>query len=70
MLRGSEMPLVGPPTISVKLRDAKRGQQLLELQENVILSPAEYIRQDGPRVVMLGSDKARSTQARFLIAPV
>ena len=33
MLLGIEMPLVGPPAIGVKLRDAKRCQQLLELQE-------------------------------------
>jgi len=25
MLLGIEMPLVGPPTVGVKLRDAKRG---------------------------------------------
>ena len=31
MLRGIEMPLVGPPPVCVKLRDAKGLQQLLEL---------------------------------------
>jgi hypothetical protein len=70
MLLGIEMPLVGSPTICVKLRDAKRCQQLLKLQEDVVLALSEHIRQDLPRVMMLGSDKAQSTQARFLIAPV
>ena len=52
MLLGIEMPLIGPPTIGVKLCDAKRCQQLLKLQEDVILSPAEHIRQDLPRVMI------------------
>ena len=30
MLLGIEMPLVGPPAICIKRRDAKRCQQLLE----------------------------------------
>ena len=34
MLLGIEMPLISPPTIGVKLRDAKRCQQLLEVQED------------------------------------
>ena len=38
MLSDSEMPLIGPPPIRVKSRDAKRCQQLLELQEDVVLS--------------------------------
>ena len=29
MLRGSKMPLVGPPAVGVKLRDAKGLQELL-----------------------------------------
>jgi hypothetical protein len=37
MLLDSEMPLIGPPPIRVKSRDAKRCQQLLELQEDVVL---------------------------------
>jgi hypothetical protein len=54
MLLGSEMPLVGPPTICIKLRDAKRCQQLLELQEDVVLPPAEHICQDLARVMING----------------
>ena len=38
MLLGIEMPLVGSPAVGVKLRDAKRCQQLLELQEDVVLA--------------------------------
>ena len=54
----------------LKLRDTKRRQQLLELQEDVVLAPAEYIRQDFPRVMMLGRRKARYPAARFLTPPV
>src|SRR5262245_64611045 len=39
MLLSIEMPLVSPPTICVKLRDAKRCQQLWELQDDVVLTP-------------------------------
>src|SRR5438093_2393686 len=55
MLLGIEMPLVGPPAVGGKLRDAKRGQQLLELQEDVVLSPAEHIRQDLPPATRPGA---------------
>src|SRR5205823_3257235 len=54
MLRSIEMPLVGPPPIRVKLRDAKRCQQLVELQEDIVLPPSEHIRQALPRVVIHG----------------
>src|SRR6266571_6193644 len=46
MLLGIEMPLVGPPAVGVKLRDAKRGQQLLALQEDVALPSSAHIRED------------------------
>ena len=54
MLLSIEMPLVGPPAVGVKLRDAKRCQQLVELQEDVVLPSSEHIRQDLPRVVING----------------
>src|SRR5262244_4028997 len=54
MLLGIEMSLVGPPAVGVKLRDAKRRQQLLELQEDVVLSPAKHIRQNLPRMLING----------------
>jgi hypothetical protein len=44
MLLGVEMPLVGPPAIRVKLRDAKGLQQLLEFQEDLILPASKHIR--------------------------
>jgi hypothetical protein len=44
MLLSIEMPLVGPPTIGGKFCDAKRLQQLLELQEDVVLPSSEHIR--------------------------
>src|SRR5262245_45718563 len=52
MLLSIEMPLVSPPAVSVKLCDAKRCQQLLELQEDVVLPSAEHIRQDLPCVMI------------------
>src|SRR6266851_10387022 len=46
MLLSIQMPLVGPPAVGVKLRDTKRCQQLLELQEDIVLPSSEHIRQD------------------------
>jgi hypothetical protein len=54
MLLGVEMPLVGPPPVGVKLCDAKWGQQLLELQEDVVLPSSEHLRQDLPCVMING----------------
>jgi len=33
-----------PPAVGVKLRDAKRCQQLLELQKDVVLPSSEHLR--------------------------
>jgi hypothetical protein len=54
LLRGIEMPRGGPPAVGGKLRAAKRGQQLLELQEDVVLAPSEHLRQDLARVRIHG----------------
>jgi hypothetical protein len=54
MLLGFEMPLVGSPAVGVKLCDAKRGQQLLELEKNVVLPSSEHIGQDLARAVING----------------
>jgi len=70
MLLWVDMPLVGAPAVRVKLRDAKGFQQLLQPQEDGVLTPAEHIRQHLPRVVMLGRRKARYLAARFLTPPV
>ena len=43
MLLGSEMPLVGSPTVGGILRDAKRLQQLLQLQEDRVLPPSKHL---------------------------
>ena len=50
VLLGSEMPLVGSPAVGGKPRDATRGQQLLELQEDIVLPSSEHIRSDLARV--------------------
>jgi hypothetical protein len=47
-----EMPLVSPPDVGVKLCDAKRRQELLELQKDVILPSPKDIRQDLARVMI------------------
>ena len=44
MLLGSEMPLVGSPSIRVKPRDPKGLKEFLPLQQDVILPPPEHIR--------------------------
>jgi hypothetical protein len=49
LLCGSEMPRVGSPAVRVKLREAQRGQQLLQLQNDVVLAPSEPLRQDRAR---------------------
>src|SRR5712692_3996874 len=54
MLLSIQMPLVGPPAVGVKLRDTKRCQQLLELQEDIVLPSSEHIRQDLPCAVING----------------
>ncbi len=54
MVLSIEMPLVGPPAIGGKLRDAKRGQPLLELQEDVVLPSSQHIRPDLPWVRIHG----------------
>ena len=64
MLLGSKMPRVGPPAVGVKLRDAKRCQQLLELQEDVVLPSSEHLRQDLARVMLNGVPQP--TWLRFL----
>src|SRR5262249_42761145 len=54
------MPLVGPPAVGEIPRDAKRLQQRLALQKDGVLASSKYVGQHLARVVMLGSDKARS----------
>ena len=53
-LLGIEMPLVGPPAVGGKTGDAKRGQERFELEQDVVLTPPEHLRQDLPRVVVNG----------------
>jgi len=53
LLRG-EMPLVRPPTISVKARDTEWLKQLFELQKDRILPPSKEVRQHGPTDVIDG----------------
>jgi len=54
VLLGIEMPLVGPPAVGVKTGDAKRGQERFELEQDVVLTPPEHLRQDLPCVVVNG----------------
>ena len=64
MLLGVEMPLVGALAIRGKPSDAKRCQQLLQLQEDVVLAPSEHIGQDLARVMINGVPQP--TRLRFL----
>src|SRR5215470_9786064 len=43
MLLWVDMPLVGAPSVRVKLRDAKGLQELLQLEEDGVFAPSEYI---------------------------
>jgi hypothetical protein len=52
MLLGIEMSLVGPPAVSVILRDAKGLQQLLQPQEDSVLPPFTHRRSYLPGVVI------------------
>src|SRR4029450_6739197 len=63
VLLGLDMPLVGAPSVRIKLRDAKGFQQLLQPQEDVVLTPAEHIHQHLPRVVINGVPEP--TRMRF-----
>src|SRR5882762_11048289 len=52
VLRGIKMPLVRPPAVGERARDAQGLQQRLKLHEDVILPSAEDIGQDLARVVI------------------
>jgi len=54
MLLGSEMPLIGPPSVSVIRGDAKGLSQLLQPQEDVVLPPPEHLRSYLPALVIDG----------------
>src|SRR5215813_8142887 len=69
MLLGREMSLVGPPAVGVKLRDTKRRQPLLELQEDVVLAPAEDICQDFPRVMINGVPQPAGVRFAAYVTP-
>jgi hypothetical protein len=54
MLRGSEMPRLGPPAVGVILRDAKGLSQLLQPQKDVVLPPPAHLRSHLPGLVING----------------
>lgn len=54
VLLGVHMALVGPPAVRVISCDAKRLQQSLQAQKDLVLPPSEPIRQDLPRMVIDG----------------
>ena len=54
MLRWVNMALIGAPAIGVKMGDAKRLQQGLQLQKDRILPSPEDVRQHGAIVVIDG----------------
>ncbi len=54
VLLRNDMPLIRPPTISVKARETKRLEQFFELQKDRILSPSKDVRQHRPTGVIDG----------------
>src|SRR6266568_6462666 len=52
MLLDIDMPLIGPPSVSVILGDAKGLSQLLQPQEDLVLPPPKHIRSHLPGVVI------------------
>jgi hypothetical protein len=54
VLLGIDMPLVGSPSVRVKLRDAKGLQELLQLEEDGVFASSEHIRQHLPGVMIYG----------------
>src|SRR5262252_10850791 len=54
VLLGIYVPLVGSPAVRVKFRDAKRLQELLQLEEDGVFASSEHIRQHLPAVVING----------------
>ena len=69
MLLSIEMPLVGPPAVGVKLRDAKGCQQLLELEEDVVLPSSEHIGQDLARVMINGMPQPAGVRFTAYVTP-
>ena len=69
-LLGVEMAFVRPPIIRIKTREPEGLQQRFELQKDFVFAAPKDIRQDGPRTMMLGKDKAQCLAACFLILPV
>jgi hypothetical protein len=60
MLCGVEVTCVCAPLIRKVVREAEGFKQCFELEKDGILTPSKDIRQDCSRMMMLGSDKARS----------
>ena len=67
---GFEMAFVRPPMIRIKASEPEGLQQRFELQKDVVFAAPKDIRQDGPRMMLLGRRKARYPAARFhLLSP-
>jgi len=69
MLLSIQMPLVGPPAVGVKLRDTKRCQQLVELQEDVVLPSSEHLCQHRARVVINGMPQPAGVRFPAYVTP-
>src|SRR4029077_18253725 len=52
ILLSIDMPLVGPPSVGVILRDAKGFSQLLPPQEDRVLPPSAHLRSPLPGLVI------------------
>ena len=56
--------------IRLETRESEGLEQRLELQKDCVCAAPKDIREDGPRMMMLGRRKARYLAARFLTPPV
>src|SRR5215468_7499367 len=64
-----DMPLVGSPSIRVKLGDAEWLQELLQLEEDGVFTSSEYIGQHVPGVVINGVPEPSRMRFRLHKAP-
>jgi hypothetical protein len=69
VLLGIDMPLVGSPSVRVKLCDAKGLQELLQLEEDGVFASSEHIGQHLPGVVINGVPEPSRMRFRFHKTP-
>jgi hypothetical protein len=69
VLLGIYVPLVGSPSVRIKLCNAKWLQELLQLEEDGVFAPSEHIGQHLPGVVINGVPEPSRIRFRFHKTP-